>query len=206
MHRDGILVALSIKGVAKTDAVAAAVATAPEAIERELEALEASGAAEPSKIGWRLTAAGRALADAALAVERAALDRSETDARYEDFCELNDRFKRTIVAWQLREAGGKTVPNDHSDAAYDARVLRDLESVDRNLQPLLEWLAARVPRSAAYRERFEGALAKALRGERRFVAAPLIDSYHTVWFEFHEELIRLSGRTRAAEAAAGRGV
>ena len=28
------------------------------------------------------------------------------------------------------------------------------------------------------------------------VAAPIKDSYHTVWFELHEELIVLSGRER----------
>jgi len=27
---------------------------------------------------------------------------------------------------------------------------------------------------------------------------------HTLWFELHEELIHLTGRTRAGEAAAGR--
>ncbi len=32
----------------------------------------------------------------------------------------------------------------------------------------------------------------------------MIDSYHTVWFELHEELIALSGLTREDEAAAGR--
>jgi len=205
MLRDAILVALSIKGLASTDALAAAVATAPEEVERELAALEASAAAERSKIGWRLTAPGRVAASAALDAERAALDAAETDGRYERFSELNDRFKSAIVAWQLRDVGGTAVPNDHADAAYDAKVLREIETVDRELQPLLAWIATRVPRTAPYRPRFEQALQRALRGERRFVAAPLIDSYHTVWFEFHEELIRLSGRTRAGEAAAGRG-
>jgi len=156
-------------------------------------------------VGWRLGAPGRAAADAALDAERRALDRAETDARYEQFSALNDRFKSAIVAWQLRDVGGATVPNDHADAAYDGRVLAEIESVDCALQPLLEWIATRVPRTAAYRPRFRAALRKALAGERRFVAAPLIDSYHTVWFEFHEELIRLSGRPRAGEAAAGRG-
>ena len=32
-------------------------------------------------------------------------------------------------------------------------------------------------------------------------ASPLKDSYHTVWFEFHEELIALTGRDRAIEEA-----
>jgi hypothetical protein len=36
------------------------------------------------------------------------------------------------------------------------------------------------------------------------VASPRVDSYHSVWFELHEDLIRLAGRTRSAETAAGR--
>jgi pyruvate,orthophosphate dikinase len=31
-----------------------------------------------------------------------------------------------------------------------------------------------------------------------------VDSYHGVWFELHEDLIQLSGRTREEESAAGR--
>jgi pyruvate,orthophosphate dikinase len=36
------------------------------------------------------------------------------------------------------------------------------------------------------------------------VARPIIDSYHTVWFELHEDLMAINGLTRAAEARAGR--
>jgi pyruvate,orthophosphate dikinase len=36
------------------------------------------------------------------------------------------------------------------------------------------------------------------------VASPRVDSYHSIWFELHEDLILLSGRTRAEEVAAGR--
>jgi hypothetical protein len=33
------------------------------------------------------------------------------------------------------------------------------------------------------------------------IASPLKDSYHTVWFELHEELMHLSGRSRVVEEA-----
>jgi hypothetical protein len=39
-------------------------------------------------------------------------------------------------------------------------------------------------------------------GDQRFVASPRVDSYHSVWFELHEDLIRLSGKKRA-EATSG---
>jgi hypothetical protein len=36
-----------------------------------------------------------------------------------------------------------------------------------------------------------------------WLARPLIDSYHTVWFELHEELILATGRTRGTDDAQG---
>jgi pyruvate,orthophosphate dikinase len=57
---------------------------------------------------------------------------------------------------------------------------------------------------ACYRDRLEHALANARNGDQRFVSAVRVDSYHNVWFELHEDLIRLSGRRRSDEAAAGR--
>jgi len=205
MSRDAILVALSIKGMANTDSLAAAAAEPRDIVERELEAFEGAALAERTKIGWRLTTEGRAAADAVIRAERVTLDQHEIDARYERFSELNDRFKAAIMAWQLRDVDGATVPNDHTDSAYDADVLQRIAAIDRDLHDVVAWVGAHVARTFAYRQRFALALEKAMRGERRFVAAPLIDSYHTVWFELHEELIRLSGRTRAEEAAAGRG-
>jgi hypothetical protein len=41
-------------------------------------------------------------------------------------------------------------------------------------------------------------------GNTRYFAAPIIEGYHTIWFEPHRDLIELMGTTRAAEAAAGR--
>ena len=60
------------------------------------------------------------------------------------------------------------------------------------------------PASRRYADRLAAALAAIDAGDEQMVAHPLRDSYHTVWFELHEELIRLTGRNRADEAAAGR--
>jgi pyruvate,orthophosphate dikinase len=69
------------------------------------------------------------------------------------------------------------------------------------------WLAARstaLPRLATYRSRLRQAADLAIAGDGRYVASPRVDSYHGIWFELHEELIQLAGRTREEEAAAGR--
>ncbi|NQV20995.1 MAG: hypothetical protein HQ511_06225, partial [Rhodospirillales bacterium] len=40
------------------------------------------------------------------------------------------------------------------------------------------------------------ALEKAEDGETEFVSGAKVDSYHTVWFELHEDLLRILGRER----------
>ena len=61
-----------------------------------------------------------------------------------------------------------------------------------------------LPGLAGYRVRLGRAAEAAKAGDGRFVASPRVDSYHGIWFELHEDLIQLAGRTRADEVAAGR--
>jgi hypothetical protein len=68
---------------------------------------------------------------------------------------------------------------------------------------LFDQVAADLPRLAAYRPRLDGALARIRAGDRQWFTRPLIDSYHSVWFELHEELIGAAGLTRADEARRG---
>jgi pyruvate,orthophosphate dikinase len=93
---------------------------------------------------------------------------------------------------------GETV-NDHSDAAYDAGVLERLNGLHSEIT---RWLSQ--PQLARYRARLDRAIAALNSGDTKFVASPRVDSYHSAWFELHEELILLAGRTRADEVAAGR--
>ena len=61
-----------------------------------------------------------------------------------------------------------------------------------------------LPRMQSYARRLSAAAEAAASGDGRFIASPRVDSYHGVWFELHEDLIRLAGRTREDEVAAGR--
>ena len=119
---------------------------------------------------------------------------------HDAFLALNPGFKALVTDWQVR--GGQ--PNDHADAAYDATVLSRLPAILDALAPVLAALAAAVPRTARYAPAFAAAAVRVSAGEHRWLASPAVESVHTLWFELHEELIRLTGRTRAAEAAAGR--
>ena len=69
------------------------------------------------------------------------------------------------------------------------------------------WLAplvAGLPRLGRYGQRLGAAASAATAGDGRYIASPRVDSYHGAWFELHEDLIQLAGRTRADEVAAGR--
>jgi pyruvate,orthophosphate dikinase len=44
--------------------------------------------------------------------------------------------------------------------------------------------------------RLRRALAEIRAGDDTMVAAPIKDSYHTVWFELHEDLLLLANRER----------
>ena len=61
-----------------------------------------------------------------------------------------------------------------------------------------------LPRLASYARRLDTAAAAAAAGDGLYIASPRVDSYHGVWFELHEDLIRLAGKTREQEVAAGR--
>lgn len=109
----------------------------------------------------------------------------------------NTRFLQTMSSWQQVDVGGRKVANDHSDSAYDDKVISRLGRLVRALDPLLDALAGHDGRFAAYRRRFETATELIDRGEHQLVSSPTEDSVHNIWFEFHEDLLRTLGRKRA---------
>jgi hypothetical protein len=147
--------------------------------------------------GLRLTNAGRTRLAHLLAEERARVDPAAMLAAYEDFCVLNSELKQIMTAWQVRSDG---MANDHSDAGYDDAVLRRLADLHDRAIPLMRRLAQLAPRLASYQTRLSRAAARLAAGDHSYVAKIVHDSYHTVWFELHEELIALIGLTRDALA------
>ncbi len=112
---------------------------------------------------------------------------------YHEFLPLNQLFKQLVSEWQVRR----------DDGSGDWKALVDsMEALHRDFLPLVERAACCVPRLEPYGTRFEAALQAMCEGDITMLAAPIKDSYHTVWFEFHEELITLTGRDRATEEAA----
>ena len=195
---------LAIKGFAGPDALAVGLRTGQDEAAALLDRLVSDGLAEIAVGSFRLTADGRAVGSELIAEDGARWGTARALAALDAFIVLDGRMKETVTAWQTREAKGAMTFNDHSDAAYDAIVLASLAALHADADAWLAPLVGDLPRLDGYRQRLDQAAAQATGGDGRYVASPRVDSYHSVWFELHEDLIRLTGRTRAEEVASGR--
>jgi hypothetical protein len=146
--------------------------------------------------GWGLTEAGKS-EDARLVAEElaAAGTRGEVTAAFERFLVLNPELLDLCTAWHMRPADGVAEVNDHTDSAYDARVLSRFVDLDRRASEVCAALGAALPRFARYRERLAQALGRATAGELEHLA-DTTTSYHNVWFQLHEDLLVTLGIPR----------
>jgi HPt (histidine-containing phosphotransfer) domain-containing protein len=193
-----ILQAVRLKGRVTATALAATLGTDLAEVAGTVEQLTAAGLVVGDKV-LKLSRDGRARLDELLADERKDVDTAALSAAYNDFRAVNADFKAAVTDWQLK--GGE--PNTHQDAEYDAAVLARIDHVHQRVLPIIAAAAAQLPRLSAYSAKLQKALDKVKSGDTAWLARPLIDSYHTVWFELHEELISAAGVTREAEAKAG---
>ena len=200
-----VLHAVRLKGFAADDAVAAVTGlSTPEAV-AVLGELGTEGLAvkrEGRLTGWSLTPDGRATHAKLLAadLEESGCREAVADA-YQRFLAINQRILECCTQWQLREVNGEQVPNDHSDPAHDAIALARLGRIDDAVQPVCSDLAAALERFADYGPRLRSARQKVEAGDTDWFTKPLIDSYHTVWFELHEDLLVTLGIERSKEGS-----
>ena len=193
MTLDQLLQAVCIKGRAKPEALEAAIIEVD--VGSAIEKCERDGLIENTKLGYRITDLGRQRVDELYAQERehATVVIEEV---YETFLPINDEVKQIVTDWQMREVDGQLVLNDHQDRAHDQAVIARLGDIDAKITAALASLCSVLPRFDCYSRRLRRALDLIDQGDHTMVAAPMKDSYHTVWFELHEELIILSGHER----------
>lgn len=151
--------------------------------------------------GWSLTGTGRQEVDRLLAAEiDEVCGRAEIEVEYARFLRLNAPFLAVCTDWQIRvDEHGVPQPNRHTDAAHDAQVLARLEPLHEGVTSIGESLAQILGRFGSYVPRFNHAWTRLGANDVDWLTRPLIDSYHTVWFELHEDLLATLGRTRSEE-------
>lgn len=147
----------------------------------------------------KISPSGRARLSELLAAERDCADSTALAAAYSDFREVNTELKALVTDWQVKNGQ----PNHHEDADYDAAVLARLDRLHQRVVPIIAAAAVHLPRLSRYSAKLQAALDNINAGDTSWLSRPIIDSYHTVWFELHEELILAAGLTREAEAKAG---
>jgi hypothetical protein len=196
-----VLQAVRLKGRVTSADLAATLDEDLDGITPTVDRLTASGLLVDGTT-LKISPSGRARLENLLAEERQGTDSAAIAAAYHDFRSVNTDFKALVTDWQLK-GGPAGKPNAHDDAEYDAAVLARLEDVHARVVPIIDAAATQLPRLYAYSSKLLVALDKVKAGETAWLTRPLIDSYHTVWFELHEELIGAVGLTREEAARSG---
>lgn len=193
-----VLQAVRLKGRIASADIAVTAKGDPAAVAEAVKAATEAGFLIEGKT-VRLSPEGRSRLNELLATEREQADQSAIEAAYDRFRGVNADFKALVADWQLKDGE----PNTHEDEEYDSAVLARLGEVHQRVLPITADVANELPRLASYSDKLAEALAKVQSGETTWLTRPIVDSYHTVWFELHEELILAAGLTRESEAQAG---
>ena len=196
---DDVARLLLVKGAVTLEQLSEALASAPDRVQPRVRELVSKALAEEAGGQIRLTAQGKLHAATGFAAERktAGMDEEQAGRLLDEFHAIDARMKEIVTGWQIREVGGEQAINDHTDAAYDSQLLDRLANLHADTVQWLSPLTTTLRQFAAYRTRLTRALELARGGDQRYMASPRVDSYHSVWFELHEHLIRLAGRRRS---------
>ena len=189
---------LAVKKAGSAQDVAAVLGRGEDEVAPALDEAVGAGQAIGAKGTYMLTPAGRSWLDERYPEAYAELrGDGEATVAYERFERVNRELLALFTDWQMMpSAGGERVQNDHSDADYDHGVIDRLGAQHERAEKILGRFAELEPRLAVYTRRLDEAYDKVLAGEHDYVSGARIDSYHTVWFELHEDLLRMLGRER----------
>jgi hypothetical protein len=201
------LLTLRLRGFVDIEALAERWAMTPEVTADVLGWLAHTGFAtrrDGRFTGWCLTTAGRIEGERRLLVELEAhaAGPAVRDA-YERFRAQNADFLALCTRWHVRCIDGRQVPNDHDDPVEDERCIDELARLHERIEPVVADLSRALARFGCYRPRLTAAVRRVRRGEREWFTAPSVDSYHTVWFELHENLLATLNLDRSSEPRIG---
>jgi hypothetical protein len=192
---------LAVKKAGSPGAVAEILGADESDVQAALDTATADGRVTGAKGTFMVTPAGRAwLSELYPEVYTGLRADPAAGEAYERFERLNRQLLALMTDWQMVPAGTERVPNDHADADYDHDIIDKLGALHERAHRPLEQFASLEPRLEQYWKRLESAYDKVLAGDHDWVSGPRIDSYHTVWFELHEDLLRMLGRERQEQA------
>lgn len=196
-NNDLLLHALAIKKHASPEEVAPLAGIALADASATLERAATSGRAALANGKYLLTPLARlALESSYSRLFEEIRENDQFISAYEEFERINVQLKTLITDWQTISVGGERIANDHSSKAHDEAVIDRLGDLHERADRIFGRLSAHHPRLKFYSTRLLSALEKAEDGAVEWVSDAKIESYHTLWFELHEDLLRMVGRQR----------
>ncbi len=198
-----VLHALRLRGPASETEIAQRFSLDPSRLDLILGDLENIGHArlyEGRLAGWMLTTTGRVEGERLLAEQLAHTKTTELVSEcYQRFLLLNPDLLSICTDFQVRLVAATEVVNDHLDPVWDSLVLARLADLHQQAVPLADQLAMGLGRFEGYSSRLRHAFERIEQGKTEWLTGPRIDSYHTVWFELHEDFLATLGRRRSDE-------
>jgi hypothetical protein len=149
---------------------------APAAV---LDGLVGAGLVRATTRGYVLLPAGLVCHAHALEAERAGTDLARIASAYRRFLAVNGPVKAACTSWQTSTAGVE-------------ELLVTVDVLDRYFGRVKTALARAgevLPRFHGYAKRLDAAATRAREGDRRFVTDLAVPSFHSVWFECHEDFL-----------------
>jgi hypothetical protein len=190
-----LLMALRTQGLGCVSRAAVAAGLDEDIAEKTLAGFSDAGLArlrEGRVTGYMLLPAGTTRLDELLTEEGLRTHEPLCDG-YDRFMQLNTRVLKVCSEWQLCEGD---VPNDHSDPDYDAAVIDRLSELHRRSAKCIGAIAECAPRYEPYGARLDSCVERLHAGDQAAFTAVMAESYHTVWFELHQDLLLTLGRKR----------
>lgn len=191
-----LLHTLRMKGGATAEALSAILQTSLEETQAGLAELVGDAAAReiktPRGVNYALTDAGIARHLEEFAALRTPASVAALEPVYERFLAINGELKTLCAAWQSATPGDDAARWEAIDGLIELHV---------KAVSVLTDAGAVEDRYARYKSRLDAALSRLQNGDDRFFTGLLVDSYHNIWFECHEDFIQTLGRHRAAEGS-----
>ena len=146
---------------------------------------------------WKITPTGEKIANSYRQLILARTGQKEAIAKKFELFEtlFNVKLKELVTNWQMKIVEGVPVINDHSDSEYDSAILKQIFDVNENVVKTLKEMASDIPMLESYMARLNFAIRKLREGELDYLTRNK-DSYHNVWFELHESILRLWDKER----------
>lgn len=180
-----ILHYLSMEGLADTETIAEGLDLSNDEIDDTLSELEADGFVKNEGF-WYLTDDGEGYLNDLLRERFTAEQLDELEARYADFESFDLAFKDLANAWQGTEVDAKR-----------EELIEELSEFHGEVRSFFDEFSEPIhSKYKRYIDDLDAALQKLRDGEEDYYTGTEVNSYHTVWFRLHDDLLRTLGKER----------